>query len=520
MPHEIPVVIGVGDYINRSLKTEDAIEPLELILRAIRNAIADTSLSPAMAEELQDRIDSIDVVASWTWPYDDLPGLVAAALGTKLQHKAYSAHGGNQPVKMFDCAARRIALGESRVAVVTGGEALASLVACAAAKKLPPPGWTKPAKRVESVFSPTTRDLGDNLGAVHSIGAPIHLYPLYENGFRASRKQSIEENNAESAQLYAEFAKVAEKNPMAWNYGRPAVTADEIGTVSKKNRMICFPYPLLMNAFNNVNIAGACLLTSETFAKELGVPKARWIYPLGGAGTQDSGNFWERPNYHSSPCISRSLDAGLQVSGLSKDQIDLFDFYSCFPIVPKLACDHLGLPMTKPLKPITLLGGLTSFGGAGNNYSMHALIEMVRELRQSEGKNGLVLANGGWVTYQHVVCLSSAPRRDGSAYPVEDVLPELITDVPVPEVEVSPEGEAVVETYTVEFGRDGKPERGHVVGRLKSNGKRFLANHADGETLAQLASGTREPIGRSGWVKGDSKVKGRNLFTVGSGQKL
>lgn len=44
---------------------------------------------------------------------------------------------------------------------------------------------------------------------------------------------------------------------------------------------------------------------------------------------------------------------------------------SCFPIVPKLACQHLGLPITKSPKPITLLGGLTSFGGAGNNYSMH-----------------------------------------------------------------------------------------------------------------------------------------------------
>lgn len=44
---------------------------------------------------------------------------------------------------------------------------------------------------------------------------------------------------------------------------------------------------------------------------------------------------------------------------------------SCFPIVPKLACEHLGLPTTGSPKPITLLGGLTSFGGAGNNYSMH-----------------------------------------------------------------------------------------------------------------------------------------------------
>lgn len=50
------------------------------------------------------------------------------------------------------------------------------------------------------------------------------------------------------------------------------------------------------------------------------------------------------------------------------EEIDLFDFYSCFPIVPKLAAHHLNLP---PDRPRTQLGGLTSFGGAGNNYSMH-----------------------------------------------------------------------------------------------------------------------------------------------------
>lgn len=80
---------------------------------------------------------------------------------------------------------------------------------------------------------------------------------------------------------------------------------------------------------------------------------------------------WERPNFYSSPSISKALDAGIKVSGLTKEEIDLYDFYSCFPIVPKFASAHLGLPMTKGSKPVTLLGGLTSFGGAGNNYSMH-----------------------------------------------------------------------------------------------------------------------------------------------------
>jgi hypothetical protein len=46
--------------------------------------------------------------------------------------------------------------------------------------------------------------------------------------------------------------------------------------------------PLLMNAFNNINLAAACILTSVDFARELGVPEEKWIYPLGGAGTRDS----------------------------------------------------------------------------------------------------------------------------------------------------------------------------------------------------------------------------------------
>lgn len=48
--------------------------------------------------------------------------------------------------------------------------------------------------------------------------------------------------------------------------------------------------PLLMNAFNTVNLAGAAILTSTSFAYELGIPQEQWIYALGGAGTRDSDN--------------------------------------------------------------------------------------------------------------------------------------------------------------------------------------------------------------------------------------
>lgn len=50
------------------------------------------------------------------------------------------------------------------------------------------------------------------------------------------------------------------------------------------------------------------------------------------------------------------------------------------------------------------------------------------------------------------------------------------------------------------------------MGRLKSNGHRFVANDGDSSTLLQLANGVMEQIGRRGWVRRDA-VSGRNLFS-------
>lgn len=79
------------------------------------------------------------------------------------------------------------------------------------------------------------------IGTAHSIGLPVHVYPMYENGFRAERGQSIEENNLESARLYADFAKISNKNPFSWNHGEKVPTEALISSVTHRNRMICFP---------------------------------------------------------------------------------------------------------------------------------------------------------------------------------------------------------------------------------------------------------------------------------------
>lgn len=125
-----PIVIGVADIKNKSRVVKDALEPMELMLRATQAAIKDTSLSPSEQSVLQSSIDSISVVATWTWNYHDLPGLIGERLGVKPTCKVLSEHGGNSPAKLFDEAARRISFGESKVAVVTGGEALATCEPC------------------------------------------------------------------------------------------------------------------------------------------------------------------------------------------------------------------------------------------------------------------------------------------------------------------------------------------------------------------------------------------------------
>lgn len=68
---------------------------------------------------------------------------------------------------------------------------------------------------------------------------------------------------------------------------------------------------------------------------------------------------------------------------------------------------------------------------------------MVRELREGKSKTGLVLANGGMVTYQYVVCLSSSPRK--SPYPERNPLPDILNENPVPSIDEKAEGEAIIE---------------------------------------------------------------------------
>lgn len=83
-----------------------------------------------------------------------------------------------------------------------------------------------------------------------------------------------------------------------------------------------------MNAFNVVNLSAAVILTSTEYATKLGISQDKWVYVLGGAGTHEKEDFWERPGFHDSAAITKSIDSALEMSGVAKHEVDFFDFYS------------------------------------------------------------------------------------------------------------------------------------------------------------------------------------------------
>ncbi|CAK7231625.1 hypothetical protein SCUCBS95973_007981 [Sporothrix curviconia] len=511
-----PILVGVGEIREKKIDVAHTTEPSGMMLKAIRQAAQDAGLSEAALQAA----DSLSVVPPWTWSYPDLPGTLAADLKIKPAYTILGEHGGEQCAMLADEAARRIASGESKLAIVTGGESLASLAASQKAGKPHPAGWSAPDPAAQAVSTNNLEFNGKNMASRHNMGLAIHVYPMYENGLRAHVGHTQQQNRDESAELYAAFDRTACAHPASWRAGETPRDARAVGEVTPKNRMICTPYPLLQNAFNTVNLSAAVILTSVGHAQELGIAPSQWVYVLGGAGTNDRENWWERTNFFSSQSLEQAIDATIGVSGIgSRDNIDAYDFYSCFPIVPKLACHHLGLSITRPQKPITLLGGLTSFGGAGNNYSMHAMVAMVREIRAKTFRTGFVLANGGVLTHHYGLLLSAAPRSSELAvYPRSNPLPHHMAVPAAPALDETASGPAVIETYTIAYGRKGDPEIAHIVGRVEATGHRFLANNGDAATLQYMADLSVEPIGTRGVVR--QTKDGKNALFISTAAKL
>jgi len=117
----LPVIVGVGQIVNRSEGPQDAREPLDLMTEAARAAADDCQV-----RALLEQADSVQVVNTVSWAYRDAPGLLAEAIGARPRDKAYTAVGGNGPQWLVSRTAEAIVRGDVRLAVIAGGDAMRS----------------------------------------------------------------------------------------------------------------------------------------------------------------------------------------------------------------------------------------------------------------------------------------------------------------------------------------------------------------------------------------------------------
>ena len=110
---------------------------------------------------------------------------------------------------------------------------------------------------------------------------------------------------------------------------------------------------------------------SVAAARDLGVPEDRWVFLHGHADLRER-PLMERADLSAGPASVMAARHALEVAGLSVGDLAAIDLYSCFPAPVFNVRDGLGIAPDDP-RGLTLTGGLPFFGGAGNNYSMHAI---------------------------------------------------------------------------------------------------------------------------------------------------
>jgi acetyl-CoA C-acetyltransferase len=481
----IPVLVGIGEIVDRPQDITAGLEPLTLLEQALKRAEQDSGAT------LLAKIGSLDIVNFLSWRYQDPARQLSERLGIQPKHAYYGPVGGESPIRYLHEAAQRIARGECEVAAVCGAEAQSTATkAERAGISLP---WTPFARDAEEPKRGAAfqKPMAVKLG----VYMPVTVYPFYEAASSAHWGQTPREAMAESGALWSRYSAVAAQNPSSWLKRR--FMPDEITTPTSDNRLIAWPYTKLMVANPSVNMGGALLLTSLAKARAAGIAEDRLIHIWGGASAEEPRDYLLRDQFFESHAQNAVLRSVKKLAGGNGKAFDAIELYSCFPCVPKMARRTLGFGAD--VEP-TVNGGLTFFGAPLNTYMTHAACAMVRKLRGG-ARLGLLYGQGGFVTKHHALVLSRQPpqqalSQDSSIQAEADQhrgsVPEFVTEA---------SGVGSVESFTVIYGRGGEIQHGVVMLRTAEN-RRALARVLAGDqrTLAHLLNLDRTPVGSPGTI--------------------
>ncbi|MBA3653793.1 MAG: acetyl-CoA acetyltransferase [Actinobacteria bacterium] len=476
-----PVLVGVGMVEQREEDPRDAVEALELMVRATQRAGDDSG-----APELLKRIDWI-VTPRGQARYGDPCRAIGRVVGSPDATTTVARVGILQQTIIGD-ACRRIAEGEIDVAVVVGGEAR----------------YRALRGRILGVETPETEDnaMPDHLLEFDGqlvlpseyeggLGAmPVGYYALIESALRAAQGLTVDDHRDRVAGLYSRFSEIAATNPHAWR--RQPVTAEEIRDASARNPMLAFPYTKLHNSSWNVDQATALLLCSAGAAAAAGVDRSRWIFPLASAESNHALALSERPQLADVPGVRVAGQRAFEAAGVTAGDLDLVELYSCFPVAVQTHAREMGIGDDVDW---TVTGGMPFAGGPFNSYVLQSTGRMGELLRERASGVGVVSSVSGLLTKHGVAVWSSAPGT--RPFALLDVTREVDRSVTACPVVTEANGAGTILGCTVVYEGEGRhgvaivdvPDTGHC-----------LARTDDGAVIEELE--TVECVGRPARVVG------------------
>jgi acetyl-CoA C-acetyltransferase len=478
-----PVLVGAGQTVER--EATDA-SPMALAARAAAAAIEDCA-APAIAAAI-DTIAVVklfsDSVPRWAGPFgrsNNPPQSIASRIGAAPRSRIYTEPGGNEPQSRLIEFARDIARGECEVVLLAGAEAIRNQRQ--AERQGRALDWTEhhDAPLEDRGYE---RERMVTMQEIHNgLVAPMYFYTLIEQAQARAAGRSAEAHRAHAARLMAGFSAVAARNPYAQFPG--ALDEREIAAAPLLTQL----YTRRMVAQDGVNQGAALLLTSVAKARALGIPPSRWVY-LHGMAEGAEWRLSERPDLGRAPMAAAVLERAFAIAGVGIGDIGALDIYSCFPCAVSALADCLGLP-DDGSRALTLTGGLPYFGGPGNNYSMHAIAEMVWRLRRAPREYGLVTANGGMLSKHAAGIYSCRPSPVDWARADTRIAG---TDFPRLPLAEAPETGRIVSHCVAWEG--GEPARASVIAETAA-GERFAACTAPADRAVATALLEGDPTGRA-----------------------
>ncbi len=474
-------------------------EPIHMWEMVARAAAADAGVD----RDVIGAVDDLGLVHCQSWAYDDPAGRLAQRLGRPDVRRRVSLLAGTSPQRLLNAAAGRMLRGESEVALVVGGEALAARRAYRQNGEVPP--WSHPHPDppalpvdLDQWYLPTE--------VAHGVLPAWLTFALLEQARWAARGATAADRDR-LAGLMAGLTRVAAATPDAWF--RTARTAGELARPAPDNRMVATPYTKRMTAFMDVDMAAANLLVTRATADAWGVPEDRRVYLRGWGFDRDAVHLGARQDLASSPAMRSATAGALAMAGMVVDQVDVFDLYSCFGSAVQFAQDALGLHHDDP-RPVSLTGGLPYHGGPSSNYMGHSVSHVVDHLRSHPGRTALVTGVGMHMTKHVAAVWSSEPGTEVPAVPRAD--DEQHWDAPSGTEDAvvvdRAEGPVRVLAATVVHGTDGP---GHAVAICAlGDGTRCYARTDRPDAVAVVAG--------DGWTDAPAKVSpsgdGTNLLDL------